>query len=234
MGLPYFCAIDMWSFGCILAELYTGYPLFPGENEVEQLACMMEVLGPPPAELIAECSRRKQFFDADGAPRLVANSKGRKRRPSSKDLMSCLRCTDVTFISFLEGCLQWNANERFTPEAALKHEWILEQLAQPAGSQLAKVSGGRGAAMVPQSDPRPPTANRSARGGGGGAGQGGAGGSTAAGSLSARGVPRAPPVARFSHDGSQSARVVVGYEPQVGLGRAERLMPLQGLIHAGR
>lgn len=36
-------AIDMWSLGCILAELYTGYPLFPGENEVEQLACIMEV-----------------------------------------------------------------------------------------------------------------------------------------------------------------------------------------------
>lgn len=28
--------IDMWSFGCILAELYNGYPLFPGENEMEQ------------------------------------------------------------------------------------------------------------------------------------------------------------------------------------------------------
>ena len=38
-------AIDMWSLGCILAELYTGYPLFPGENEVEQLACIMEVRG---------------------------------------------------------------------------------------------------------------------------------------------------------------------------------------------
>lgn len=36
-------AIDMWSLGCILAELYTGYPLFPGESEVEQIACIMEV-----------------------------------------------------------------------------------------------------------------------------------------------------------------------------------------------
>ena len=27
-----------------MAELYTGYPLFPGENEVEQLACIMEVI----------------------------------------------------------------------------------------------------------------------------------------------------------------------------------------------
>jgi serine/threonine protein kinase len=30
MGLPYGCEIDMWSFGCIVAELYMGYPLFPG------------------------------------------------------------------------------------------------------------------------------------------------------------------------------------------------------------
>ena len=32
MGLPYGTPIDMWSFGCILAELFTGYPLFPGES----------------------------------------------------------------------------------------------------------------------------------------------------------------------------------------------------------
>jgi serine/threonine protein kinase len=28
-------AIDMWSFGCIIAELFTGSPLFPGENELD-------------------------------------------------------------------------------------------------------------------------------------------------------------------------------------------------------
>lgn len=43
LGHPYSMAIDMWSLGCILAELYTGYPLFPGESEVEQMACIMEV-----------------------------------------------------------------------------------------------------------------------------------------------------------------------------------------------
>ncbi|KAJ8002753.1 hypothetical protein DPEC_G00162220, partial [Dallia pectoralis] len=42
LGLPYSMAIDMWSLGCILAELYTGFPLFPGESEVEQIACFME------------------------------------------------------------------------------------------------------------------------------------------------------------------------------------------------
>lgn len=33
LGIPYTCAIDMWSLACVLSELYTGYPIFPGEDE---------------------------------------------------------------------------------------------------------------------------------------------------------------------------------------------------------
>lgn len=62
LGMNYNMAIDMWSLGCILAELYTGYPIFPGENEQEQLACIMEVLGLPEKDLIQRSSRRKLFF----------------------------------------------------------------------------------------------------------------------------------------------------------------------------
>ncbi|XP_022243053.1 dual specificity tyrosine-phosphorylation-regulated kinase 2-like [Limulus polyphemus] len=62
LGLPYGTAIDMWSLGSILAELYTGFPLFPGENEADQLACIMEILGSPPAELLEMASRRRLFF----------------------------------------------------------------------------------------------------------------------------------------------------------------------------
>ena len=61
-GLPYSMSIDMWSFGCILAELYTGYPLFPGENEVEQLSCIMELFGLPAPSLLQEAQRKKLFF----------------------------------------------------------------------------------------------------------------------------------------------------------------------------
>nr|KAF6452193.1 dual specificity tyrosine phosphorylation regulated kinase 4 [Molossus molossus] len=64
LGHPYNMAIDMWSLGCIMAELHTGYPLFPGENEVEQLACIMEVLGLPPTHFMQTASRRQTFFDA--------------------------------------------------------------------------------------------------------------------------------------------------------------------------
>jgi dual specificity tyrosine-phosphorylation-regulated kinase 2/3/4 len=48
--------------GCILAELYTGVPIFPGENEHEQLACIMEVIGLPDASIVNRSSRRKLFF----------------------------------------------------------------------------------------------------------------------------------------------------------------------------
>lgn len=55
-------AIDMWSLGCILAELYTGFPIFPGENEQEQLACIMEVLGLPEKYIVDKSSRKNLFF----------------------------------------------------------------------------------------------------------------------------------------------------------------------------
>ena len=94
LGMSYGMPIDMWSLGCILAELYTGYPIFPGENEQEQLACIMEVFGPPEKHLIDKSTRKKLFFDSLGKPRLTVSSKGRRRRPSSKDLKQTLKCDD--------------------------------------------------------------------------------------------------------------------------------------------
>lgn len=64
LGMNYHMAIDMWSLGCILAELYTGFPIFPGENEQEQLSCIMEVLGVPDKEFINRSTRKKLFFGA--------------------------------------------------------------------------------------------------------------------------------------------------------------------------
>lgn len=54
LGVPYTNSIDLWSFGCILAELYTGYPLFPGENEQEQIGYISEILGVPDIDLLKE------------------------------------------------------------------------------------------------------------------------------------------------------------------------------------
>nr|XP_020857099.1 dual specificity tyrosine-phosphorylation-regulated kinase 4 isoform X2 [Phascolarctos cinereus] len=126
LGQPYDAAIDMWSLGCILAELYTGYPLFAGENEVEQLACIMEVLGLPPLYLIQTASRRQTFFDSKGFPKNITNNRGKKRYPDSKDLTMVLKTYDTSFLDFLKKCLIWDPALRMTPDQALKHVWIEE------------------------------------------------------------------------------------------------------------
>merc|ERR1740138_1018073 len=48
----YTCCIDVWSVGCVLAELLLGVPLFPGESGVDQLVEIIKVLGTPTLEEI--------------------------------------------------------------------------------------------------------------------------------------------------------------------------------------
>lgn len=37
LGLPFCEAIDMWSLGCVVAELFLGWPLYPGSSEFDQI-----------------------------------------------------------------------------------------------------------------------------------------------------------------------------------------------------
>ena len=124
LGMTYGLPIDMWSMGCILAELLTGYPIFPGENEQEQLACVMEIFGPPEKHLIEKSTRRKLFFDSLGKPRVTVSSKGRRRRPSSKTLQQALKCDDEAFLDFISRCLRWDPDRRLKPEEALNHDFV--------------------------------------------------------------------------------------------------------------
>ncbi|KAG0131672.1 hypothetical protein HOY82DRAFT_331171 [Tuber indicum] len=124
LGMTYGMPIDMWSLGCILAELLTGYPIFPGENEQEQLACIMEVFGPPEKHLIEKSTRKKLFFDSFGKPRMIVSSKGKRRRPSSKTLTGILRCDDEAFLDFIARCLRWDPDKRMKPDEAMHHDFI--------------------------------------------------------------------------------------------------------------
>ena len=120
--------IDMWSFGCILAELYSGYPIFPGENEMDQLGLIMEICGAPPAHILDVASRRKLFYDDEYHPALKPNSRGKLRKPLTKTLSGVLRCNDKNFLNFLTACFEWDPEDRIKSDEALKHDWILEGL----------------------------------------------------------------------------------------------------------
>ncbi|KAJ8258976.1 hypothetical protein COCON_G00179880 [Conger conger] len=126
LGIPYGTAIDMWSLGCILAELNTGYPLFCGTNEVDQLACIMEVLGMPPDDIVQLAPRNKAFFDSEGQPKNLT-----RRPPNSRDLASVLKNVDSLFLDFMKRCLVWDPAERMTAEEAAQHPWLLKGKVPP-------------------------------------------------------------------------------------------------------
>jgi len=49
-----FSSVDVWSAGCVLAELLLGQPIFPGASGVDQLVEIIKVLGTPTREQIKE------------------------------------------------------------------------------------------------------------------------------------------------------------------------------------
>ncbi|KAJ6665145.1 hypothetical protein lerEdw1_005376 [Lerista edwardsae] len=58
LGLPFCEAIDMWSLGCVIAELFLGWPLYPGALEYDQVNMVMDLEG---SDLLAEKADREEF-----------------------------------------------------------------------------------------------------------------------------------------------------------------------------
>ncbi|TPX34815.1 hypothetical protein SmJEL517_g02534 [Synchytrium microbalum] len=68
MGLPYTSSIDMWSIGCIAAELFLGLPLFPGSSEYNQLSRIVSMLGMPPTYMIERGKTAFNFCNKSMGP----------------------------------------------------------------------------------------------------------------------------------------------------------------------
>ncbi|CAF0761247.1 unnamed protein product [Rotaria sordida] len=148
LGAKYGLPIDMWSLGCILSELLTGMPLFPGEDEADQLSCVIELIGMPSQKVLDASKRARNFVSSKGHPRYCTvttlpdgttvlqggRSKRGKHRgpPGSKDWSQALKnCDDPLFIDFLKRCLEWDPQIRLTPAQALRHSWLRRRLPKP-------------------------------------------------------------------------------------------------------
>lgn len=131
LGIPYTSSIDMWSFACVLVEVRTGTPLFPGENEMEQFARILEVLGTPPNSMIAASPRKKVFFDSKNKPKPFQNSRGKVRIPGTRPLQDVIGTEDVTFLSFISDILCWDPQLRPTPTDAIRHPFISKFFNKP-------------------------------------------------------------------------------------------------------
>ncbi|ORZ23312.1 kinase-like domain-containing protein [Absidia repens] len=87
LGMDYSAAIDMWSFGCIVVELYLGLPLFPGTSEYNQLSRIIDTFGLPPNHMIEQGKHADRYFNnttnEDG--QVVYTWKSRKQYSSEQN-----------------------------------------------------------------------------------------------------------------------------------------------------
>lgn len=62
LGLPFNESIDMWSLGCVIAELFLGWPLYPGSSEYDQIRFIIQTQGLPPSAMLENASKLHRFF----------------------------------------------------------------------------------------------------------------------------------------------------------------------------
>jgi serine/threonine protein kinase len=101
-------AIDIWSIGCIFAELLTGRPLFPGKNVVHQLDLITDLLGTPSSETLSRIRNEK-------ARRYLSCMRKKHPVPFTQKF----RNADPLALRLLERLLAFDPKDRPTAEEAL-------------------------------------------------------------------------------------------------------------------
>ena len=106
-------AVDMWSVGCIFAELLGRKPLFPGSDHVNQLATILDVLGTPHVD-------RELRHVPEKARRYIAGLP----HSAGKPLRSIYPNASDEALELLGGMLCWDPSQRCTVAQALSHPYL--------------------------------------------------------------------------------------------------------------
>ncbi|MBN3319080.1 HIPK4 kinase, partial [Atractosteus spatula] len=154
LGLPFCEKVDMWSLGCVTAELLLGWPLYPGDSEFEQVRLICRTQGLPRAHLLDTASKAHLFFQRGRSCRgavqwqLKPDPQGppEQSRPplASLDQLASVHPPedapeflpeDVaaeasdrrSLVELLKRMLTLDSHQRINPRAALRHPFVSMQ-----------------------------------------------------------------------------------------------------------
>ncbi|CAI9754052.1 unnamed protein product [Fraxinus pennsylvanica] len=126
LGLPYDKKIDIWSLGCILAELCTGNVLFQNDSTATLLARVIGIVGPVDQEMLAKGRETYKYFTKNHM--LYERNQDTNRLeyliPKRSSLRHRLPMGDQGFIDFVAYLLEINPKKRPSASQALKHPWL--------------------------------------------------------------------------------------------------------------
>ncbi|RVE72257.1 hypothetical protein OJAV_G00060070 [Oryzias javanicus] len=154
LGLPFCEAIDMWSLGCVIAELFLGWPLYPGASEYDQIRYISQTQGLPAEYLLSAGTKTTRFFNRDPdstyplwrlkTPEDHEAETGIKSKEARKYIFNCLddmaqvnmtsdlegsdmlaeKADRREFIDLLTKMLTIDADKRITPIETLNHPFV--------------------------------------------------------------------------------------------------------------
>lgn len=154
LGLPFCEAIDMWSLGCVIAELFLGWPLYPGSSEYDQIRYIIQTQGLPTDHMLNNATKTTRFFVHGTGPcypfwRLKTPEEHEqetniKSKEVRKYIFNCLddmaqinlpvnlvgsellaeKADRKEFVDLLKRMLVLDQEHRITPYEALNHNFV--------------------------------------------------------------------------------------------------------------
>lgn len=118
--------VDLWSVGCIFAELVTGKPILPGKNEMEQLELIFRMCGAPSEDVWPGCTKLPWFhmFKPD--------------RPHRRRLLEHLSRAPADVQDLCDKLLTLDPAKRITAQNALLHDYFFNEPKMSEPHELQK------------------------------------------------------------------------------------------------
>ncbi|CAN1853420.1 Cell division control protein 2 homolog A, partial [Linum perenne] len=107
----YSTPVDVWSVGCIFAEMVNQHPLFPGDSEIDELFKIFRIMGTPNEDIWPGVTSLPDF-------------KSSFPKWPSKDLATVVQTLDLAGIDLLRKMLCLDPSKRITARTALEHEYF--------------------------------------------------------------------------------------------------------------